>query len=428
MDRQVQRGTLHAEAVITRASKPCLRSPDRRSIVGNMKWLSAGVAVAAVPLMAVGLQGCGDNTNGNVDIRNALDNLTAMDVPGAIALVNRGGDVTTIASGSSSTAVFSPMTSAATTRIASVSKAFNGATVLALVNEGRLSLTSSIGELLPELPPQWHPVTVAQLLQHTSGLPDYIKNEQFLEEFIADPLMQRSPLELLVYVADDPVEFAAGSEYAYSDTDNIVAGLIVEKVAESTYLEQMSQLVLDPLSLQATTLPDTPDISTPAILGYALDEPEQKDAGSEASPSPSPGAAPEFIDVSELINPSLAWASGGMVSTAANLDRFIRWYAPGTDLSPELRDAQRQFVPGESGPPGPGANASGLALYQYSTTCGEVYGHTGNMPGYTVFTAATPDGTTSAVLIANRQVNPTGDPAAYEAFVSAADTIMCAGR
>jgi D-alanyl-D-alanine carboxypeptidase len=387
-----------------------------------MTWRTLTGTVVAAAVLTVTLQGCGDNTNGSVDIRNALNNLTAMDVPGAIALTNRDGDITTIASGSSSAAVFSPMTSAATTRIASVSKAFNGATVLALVNEGAVELTSTIGDILPELPTVWHPVTVAQLLQHTSGLPDYIKNEQFLDDFIADPLMERTPQQLLEYVAEEPIDFPAGSSYSYSDTDNIVAGLMVEKITGNPYTEQMSDAVLGPLSLQNTSLPDTQDLPPPAILGYALDEPES------GQTSPSPEASPQFVDVSELINPSLAWASGGMVSTAGELDRFIRRYASGADLSPELREAQRQFVPGDSGPPGPGDNASGLALYRYSTTCGEVYGHTGNMPGYTVFAGATPDGSTSAVLIANRQVNPTADPEAYDAFVAAADTVMCAGR
>lgn len=372
--------------------------------------VAAGVLITA----------CGDNSEGNIDIRSSLDALTESGVPGALVMVTRDGTTTTIASGSSSAAVFSPVTPTATTRIASVSKAFNAATVLDLVNSEALQLSSTIGEFLPELPSSWHPVNVAQLLQHTSGLPDYIKSPKFLDDFIADPQMQRTPLELLGYVTGEPLEFPPGTEYSYSDSDNIVAGLIVEAVSAAPYDEQLAKQVLVPWGLSATSLPNSSSLPTPAILGYAVD-----DSGDDA-PTDPPTA--DLIDVTYLINPSLAWASGGMISTAADLDRFIRRYAAGGDLTPELLEAQRQFVVGDSGPPGPGVNESGLGIYSYTTSCGEFLGHTGNMPGYTVFAAASPDGAYSAVLIANRQVNPSIDPSLYSAFIDAAQTALCAGR
>jgi D-alanyl-D-alanine carboxypeptidase len=69
------------------------------------------------------------------------------------------------------------------------------------------------------------------------------------------------------------------------------------------------------------------------------------------------------------------------------------------------RKAQFTFVEGNSGPPGPGANASGLGIFRYQTSCGTVYGHTGNFPGYTIFAAATRDGSRSAEVVINEQLN-----------------------
>ena len=77
-----------------------------------------------------------------------------------------------------------------------------------------------------------------------------------------------------------------------------------------------------------------------------------------------------------------AWASGGMLSTPADLNRFARGYASGRLFGPAVQEEQTQFLDdGESDPPGPGENAAGLGLFRYRTRCGTVVGHTGSIPG-----------------------------------------------
>ena len=68
-----------------------------------------------------------------------------------------------------------------------------------------------------------------ELLQHTSGLADYIRAPAFVEQLVAEPSRYFSPLQLTEFVRDEPLEFAPGSQYHYSDTDNIAAGLIEEE-------------------------------------------------------------------------------------------------------------------------------------------------------------------------------------------------------
>ena len=76
-----------------------------------------------------------------------------------------------------------------------------------------------------------------------------------------------------------------------------------------------------------------------------------------------------------------------------------------SDSRNPTRDVYKRQIPGSSGPPGPGTNSAGLAIYRYQTSCGTVYGHTGNFPGYTLFAAASSDGARSATVIVNEQLN-----------------------
>src|SRR5690606_15952758 len=109
------------------------------------------------------------------------------------------------------------------------------------------------------------------------------------------------------------------------------------------------------------------------------------------------------------INPSGAWASGGIVSTLPDLNRFFRAYVAGRFFgqgfrSLVIRRAQRNWVRGESQPAGPGNNWAGMGLFRYRTRCGVMFGHTGSFPGYRVFAAASADGKRSIAFVANSQI------------------------
>jgi D-alanyl-D-alanine carboxypeptidase len=132
-------------------------------------------------------------------------------------------------------------------------------------------------------------------------------------------------------------------------------------------------------------------------------------------------------DVSEVLNATLAWASGGLVSSPLDLTRFVRAYAGGRLFGGATRAAQRSFRPGESDPKGPGVNSAGLALFRYRTPCGTVYGHTGNFLGYTAFIASSPDGFRSVTVQASTQLSGgTGDPRVYQALRRAFGLGVCA--
>jgi D-alanyl-D-alanine carboxypeptidase len=310
--------------------------------------------------------------------------------PGAIATLYRDGKLTTLSAGRADATKKAAPRATDHMRIASVAKAFNGAVALNLVRSGRLSLDDTIEKVLPTLPKAWGKVTLRELLNHTSGVPDYTKSDAFVEQVETKPRAYVAPKTVIGWVAKEPLAFRPDSRYEYSNTDNIVVGLMIEAVTGRSYAGELRRVVLGPAKLSQTSLATKIAIPSPFIHGYVTE----------------PGAEPQ--DVSEFLNPSGAWASGGIISTPQNLNAFIRG-----DLGLEFFDKAEQeqqmrwWPGGESSPPGPGKNSAGLALFRYQTKCGTVYGHTGNFPGYTQLAAATADG--SAALTTSLNIPaPTG--------------------
>ncbi len=165
---------------------------------------------------------------------------------------------------------------------------------------------------------------------------------------------------------------------------------MVEAATGRTYEGQLREQVYAPLGLRNTTLPRGPNLRGPFVHGYDNDPAQQP---------------PE--DLSEALASGWFWASGGMVSTPAELNAYARGYVGVNLFDTRTRALQRRVLEGgRSDPPGPGANSAGLGIFRYETRCGTVWGHTGNYPGYTQFWAASPDGGRSVVVSVNEQLSP----------------------
>jgi D-alanyl-D-alanine carboxypeptidase len=331
--------------------------------------------------------------------------------PGAIATLYRDGKLTTLSTGRADIKKSTKPRATDHMRIASVAKAFSGAVALHLVREGKLGLDDTIATVLPTLPSAWGQVTLEELLHHTSGVPDYTKSDGFIKQAETDPRGYVSPQKVISWVAKDPLVFKPDSKYEYSNTDNIVVGLMVEAVTGATYTDNLQQIVFGPTKLTQTSLPTKVKMPPPFIHGYL-------------AATATEGAE----DFSELLNPSGAWASGGIISTPQNLNAFIR-----ADLGLKFFDrAQQQqqmswWAGGESSPPGPGKNSAGLALFRYQSRCGTVYGHTGSFPGYAQFAAATADGTRAVTTTLNIAA-PTGKLLAQLRHVQVAAVCALLGK
>ena len=292
-------------------------------------------------------------------------------------------------------------------RLASVAKAFSGATALALVTDGTLSLSDTVGRWLPKLPQAWSAVTLRQLLQHTSGIPDFSQSTKFRQAVAASPFVPPPPRVLPTY-AKPVLDFEPGTQYRYSNTDNVIAALMIQAATGKSYEAELRSLVLVPFGLTRTSLPRGARLPVPFIHGYAV-----------APPQP-----PE--DVTNAFAAGWAWASGGVASTLRDANDFVRAYVRGGTISERARAAQFTFTPGRSEPTGPGTNSAGLALFRYQTRCGTVYGHTGNTAGYTQFVAASRDGSDSVVVSVNAQITPHADPQTFQALRRIYALAVCA--
>ena len=351
------------------------------------------MAAVGTLLFASGVGAAPGGRTTDAAVQRLLDRLVA--TPGgpigAIVTLYRHGRTTVLRAGRADAARPGAPRLGDHMRIASISKAFTGAVALRLVQEGRLGLDDTIGQRLPGVMPRaWSMVTVREMLNHTSGLPDYTHSDGFRMQAMTNPRGYVSPMQIIGWVRKEGLMFRPGARYEYSNTDNIVVGLIAQRVTGRSFGQLLSTFVFQPAGLRQTTFPTRRvSLPTPFMHGYDVE----------------PGKPPQ--DVTTFLSPSGAWASGAIVSTPADLGAFIRSDLGGRLFGAAQRREQLRFVAGSSSPPGPGTNAAGLAIFRYQSRCGTVYGHTGNFPGYVQWAAATADGRRSVTTSLNIAA-PTG--------------------
>ena len=343
------------------------------------------------------------------DLQHALHALVtqADGPPGIIVVVDRGRGHQVLTAGVAKRGTHRRVRETQHMRVASVSKAFTGAVALALVRKGTLSLDDTVARWLPNLPHPWANVTLTQLMQHTSGIPDFSEEKGFATALVASLLHPPAHAALLSFITDPTLRFAPGTQYRYSNSDNIIIGLMAQSATGKPFARLLDSLVNRELDLDETSLPDGARLVHPRIHGYDLSDPERE-------------------DVSELFAAGWTFTSGGIVSTPKDADEFVRGYASGrlTDRATYAR--QFQFVPGSSEPPGPGINSAGLSVFRYETRCGTVYGHTGNTAGYTQFIAANADGRRSVTVSINGQITPKTNPTRFADLRAIDELAVCA--
>jgi D-alanyl-D-alanine carboxypeptidase len=312
------------------------------------------------------------------DWQARLNAVVTAGAPGAILLRRDGERTTVLAGGLGDVAARQPMATGDKFRAASQMKSFTAAVVLQLVQEGRLGLDDPVEKPLPGVVPNGAHITVRQLLAHNSGLYDFNNDPRVLAPYLAGDLGHVwTPRQLLDIAFSHPPLFPPGTRFAYSDTGYFVAGLIVEKVTGHTLGDEVRDRILVPLKLRDTSLPTTPEIAGRHAHGYfTVDKPP---------PTDITGLYP------------YAWAAGGLVTTAEDSARFYRALIDGELLSPAMTAEMEKTIPvDDSDLP----SRSGLGVQRF-TPCGVAWGHSGNYPGYLVYTLVSPDTARETVLMVN---------------------------
>jgi D-alanyl-D-alanine carboxypeptidase len=230
-------------------------------------------------------------------------------------------------------------------RIGSITKAFTSTVVLKLAAEGRLSLDDTVDKWLPGLVGgngnDGAKITIRQLLNQTSGLFNYSLSERLMPQYVGPAFLEHrfddhSPEELVREAMASPPDFAPGTGWGYSNTNFVLAGMIIERAAGRSYAEEVDHRIARPLGLTETYVPgDDTKLRGPHARHYSklmLTEPD----------------APVH-DVTEL-NASIGWAAGGMVSTAGDLHTFYRALLGGRLLPPAQQEEMFTGVSTEGSP------------------------------------------------------------------------------
>ncbi|MEV6687149.1 serine hydrolase domain-containing protein [Streptomyces sp. NPDC051130] len=382
-----------------------LSSSTRRRHDGRRRRAVSAAVAVAVGVMTLGaLAPPSVSAAASADaVQRSLNGLVRDEgVPAALASVQgRDGRTRTYTAGVGDLTTGSKVPRDGQVRIGSNTKAFTAVVVLQLVGEGKIGLDTMVDTYLPGLVRgdgiDGSHITVRELLQHTSGLPDYTN-------YLGDDVRYYAPRELLDTALRHPADFAPGKSWKYSNTNYVLAGLIVQKVTGRPLAEEMDRRIIKRIGLRHTYFPAPGDanIREPHPHGYLRD----------AADGP-------LRDITE-IDPSWGWAAGQLISTDSDLNRFFTALLAGRLLPAAQLAQMRTTVPAEA-TFGPGARY-GLGLVSRPLPCGGLsWGHGGSFPGYETRGGATDDGRVAHVAVTTQLT----DEAPRRNLEGAVDTALC---
>nr|WP_277350109.1 serine hydrolase domain-containing protein [Nonomuraea sp. FMUSA5-5] len=300
-------------------------------------------------------------------------------------------------------------------RVGSQTKQMTGVVVLQLVKEGKLALDDKLSDLLPEvaekdLVERASEITLQQLVQHTSGIPNFFDDE-LVDTF--DFTTYHPPIELVKKSRTLPRTQEPGERYSYSNTNYMLLGLIIERYTGHTLAAEFERRVFDPVGMDDSYLPTTfpGGIKGPHGHGYF----------------PDSTGKPRDVD---RLNMSYGYAAGGVISTAHDISAFQRAFAQNRLLPEELKKVLMgppRSAPQPSGQPSGQPSEGGGGRQQPALPCGgepAIMPLKGSAPGFNAVTFTSPDGRTQFALSATLAVSNI-DPSLDPLLVKAAEAVFC---
>ncbi|MFF8731050.1 serine hydrolase domain-containing protein [Streptomyces sp. NPDC015171] len=314
-----------------------------------------------------------------------LGSAVTQGAPGALALIDDHGRTYQATRGVADRATGRSISTADRFRVGSVTKSFSAVVLLQLVDEHRLSLDAPVNDYLPNLLPDDR-ITVRHVLSHRSGLYDY-SNDMFADSVSGFEAVRKKVFtyrELVALSLKKPRTNAPGAAYSYSNTNFVVAGLLIEKLTGQSVKTAYQDRIFKPLKLSDTFYVH-PDMAIPERFarGYL---------------TPDAAGAPLVDATTQTV--SWAQSAGAIISSARDLDTFYAALAGGKLLSAgRLADMERWTKVNST-------TGYGLGLRRRDLSCGvSVYGHTGAVQGYYTYAFTTKDGGRSLTAVVNTSNN-----------------------
>jgi D-alanyl-D-alanine carboxypeptidase len=307
-------------------------------------------------------------------LQAALDDLAKNEgVPGAtLAITLDDGQVISLAAGWEDKEKKKAMPVGARMLAGSVGKTFFGALALQVMHEKGIELDSRViawfgNEAWFKRIPNAEDLTIRMLMNHTTGIPRHVFQAAFLQAIQDEPMKVWKPAEMLQYVLDLPPVHPAGDGWAYSDTNYIILGMLVEKWTGEDLYVLLRKRILKPLKLKNTLPSNTPRLKG-LVQGYIGEQ--------------------NFLNLPTkvvkkgkyVINPQWEWTGGGLLSNVEDLARWLKAIHE-TDMIPEpMYREMIQPVGLRTGKPG--ETGYGLTTFVWKAPAGIHYGHSGFFPGY----------------------------------------------
>lgn len=348
---------------------------------GNVLWLLCVLVMA----MVVGDSVCCGQQTPAIDpkVRDALRSKLSKRLKevfdkanfpgGSVALILPDGNEMTLVVGKASKEDDVAMDPSNRLMSGSIGKTYFAAMAVDLIQQKKLSLADPVSKYLGTEDwfakiPNGKSITIAHLMRHQSGLPRYIQSRQLWQQMMDDPDMVWKPGKQLSYIYDAKPLHAAGESWAYSDTNYILLGLVLEKLSARKVYDYVDEKFLKPNELN-NTVPNNRREIAGLIQGYtqifqALGIPEKV-----------------LSEGKFVFNPAMEWCGGGYASTPLDLACWGRILYSGALLDDGYIE---MFTQGAVKAPMLGKDTHyGLGGMIRKTKIGTMWGHDGTFPGYT---------------------------------------------
>jgi D-alanyl-D-alanine carboxypeptidase len=273
--------------------------------------------------------------------------------------------------------------------------------LLQLAAEGRLGLDTSVDHYVPGLLPD-HRITVRHVLSHRSGLYDYTDDlfARTVTGFEAARDHVFTYRQLVARSLKHPLTHAPGAAYAYSNTNFVVAGLLIEKLTGHPVRTEYENRIIKPLGLTGTFYVH-PDTKIPGRHAHGYLTPDDVKAA--------------LVDATDQ-TASWAQSAGALISSTRDLNTFFSALLGGRLLPADQLAQMRRWMPAGTG------QAYGLGLRRRDLSCGvSVYGHTGAVQGFYTYAFTSEDGRRSLSALANTSNNA----AVQETMLGTLESAFC---
>ncbi len=308
----------------------------------------------------------------------------------SVSVVLPDGDLWTGVAGVSHDEI--PITPATLFGIGSVTKMFTATLVLALAEQGALSLDDQLRQWLPDHPTIDGTITVRQLLNHTSGVAGFFNNEAIWTDFPKNKERAWTPEEVLAYVPEP--YFAPGTSQHYVNTNYILLGMIIREVTGSMVSAEFRRRLWSPLGLTEFLL--GAEEALPDNVAHGYSDIYNKRFGLQHS-----GRIEDVSSYPRTAHDSIVWTAGGLYATPRALAAWVHALFNGRILNQDSLEQMLEFVPIPDS-----SEKYGLGVFSYPRSDfhgEESIGHTGMNAGHMTSVTHLPRRNVTVVVSMNHE-------------------------